>query len=117
MAKAPKGNPFESLAALRDQLRPSAPQVDARDFPDEPPPDGPARAVLRLLHREGAPQTAVEELGLDEGALEQWRLALQRGLAANVTREGATLVAQGDHRLKLPDLLLRRGVKRVVQAR
>jgi translation initiation factor 1 len=28
--------------------------------------------------------------------------------------EGARLVLRGDHRFKLPDLLLRRGVKRVV---
>jgi translation initiation factor 1 len=29
--------------------------------------------------------------------------------------EGDRLVLQGDHRFKLPDLLLRRGVRRVVQ--
>ncbi|MGQ0507188.1 MAG: translation initiation factor [Myxococcaceae bacterium] len=117
MPSKPKGNPFEALAALRDKLRPTTPQVSETDFPNEPPAGGPARATLCLLSVDGAEKTVIEELGLDPATLEEWRLVLQRGLATSVTSDGSVLIVDGDHRLRLPDLLLRRGVQRVVQAR
>jgi translation initiation factor 1 len=46
--------------------------------------------------------------------LQEWLQALQRGLACTGTVEAERLVLRGDHRFKLPDLLLRRGVQRVV---
>jgi translation initiation factor 1 len=61
----------------------------------------------------GAP--VAEELGLPAAELEAWLLALRRGLGCAGAVQGEALVLHGDHRFKLPDLLLRRGVKRVVQ--
>lgn len=110
-------SPFASLASLRDTLPSKTPQLRAEDFPAEPPPDGPARAVVKLARRErdGAEVTRVEELGLPPDALEAWCQALQRGLACRGSVEGEALVLEGDHRRGVPDLLLRRGVRRVSQ--
>lgn len=116
---APGGfnNPFAALAGLREALPSKTPQLRAEDFPAEPPPEGPARAVVRLARRErdGAEVTRVEELGLPREALESWCQALQRGLACRGTVEGEVLVLEGDQRRSVPELLLRRGVRRVVQ--
>jgi translation initiation factor 1 len=109
-------NPFARLEALRDALPSTKPQVRREDFPDEPPAQGPERAVVRLeAGRGGQEVTVVEGLGLPAEELQAWLQALQRGLACTGSVEGERLVLRGDHRFKLPDLLLRRGVKRVVQ--
>lgn len=110
-------SPFAALAGLREALPSKTPQLRAEDFPAEPPPDGPARAVVRLARRErdGAEVTRVEELGLSSEALQDWCQALQRGLACRATVEGDALVLEGDQRRNVPDLLLRRGVKRISQ--
>ncbi len=110
-------NPFASLANLREALPSKTPQLRAEDFPAEPPADGPARAVVRLARRErdGAEVTRVEELGLPPDALEAWCQALQRGLACRGAVDGDALVLEGDHRRGVPDLLLRKGVRRVSQ--
>jgi translation initiation factor 1 len=117
-AKAGFNSPFASLASLREALPSKTPQLRAEDFPAEPPPDGPARAVVRLARREkdGAEVTRVEELGLPPDALGAWAQALQRGLACRASVEADALVLEGDQRRAVPDLLLRRGVKRVSQA-
>lgn len=108
-------NPFARLEALRDALPSTKPQVSREDFPDEPPARGPERVVVRLeAGRGGQEVTVVEELGLPADELQAWLQALQRGLATTGSVEGERLVLRGDHRFKLPDLLLRRGVKRVV---
>jgi translation initiation factor 1 len=108
-------NPFARLEALRDALPSTKPQVRREDFPDTPPPGGPGRAVVRLeTGRAGQEVTMVEGLGLPAAELQAWLQALQRGLACTGTVEGERLVLQGDQRFKLPDLLLRRGVQRVV---
>jgi translation initiation factor 1 len=108
-------NPFARLEALRDDLPSTKPQVSREDFPDEPPAQGPERAVVRLeVGRGGQEVTVVEGLGLPAAELQTWLQALQRGLACTGSVEGERLVLRGDHRFKLPDLLLRRGVKRVV---
>ncbi|QRO00660.1 translation initiation factor [Archangium violaceum] len=108
-------NPFARLEGLRDTLPSTKPQVRREDFPEEPPPQGPERAVVRLEAGRGDKEvTVVEGLGLPGAELEAWLQALQRGLACRGSVEGERLVLQGDHRFTLPDLLLRRGVKRVV---
>jgi translation initiation factor 1 len=115
-AKGPfQNNPFARLEGLRDTLPSTKPQVRKEDFPDEPPPQGPERVVVRVeAGRGGEEVTVVEGLGLPEAGLREWLQALQRGLACTGSVEGERLVLRGDHRFKLPDLLLRRGVKRVV---
>ncbi|MFP2907046.1 hypothetical protein ACLESD_18765 [Pyxidicoccus sp. 3LFB2] len=45
-------SPFAALGSLREALPSKTPQLRAEDFPAEPPPDGPARAVVRLARRE-----------------------------------------------------------------
>jgi translation initiation factor 1 len=117
--RAPKAqgfnNPFARLEAMRESLPSTKPQVSREDFPDTPPPQGPERAVVRLeAGRGGQEVTVVEGLGLPSAELQAWLQALQRGLACTGAVEGERLVLRGDHRFKLPDLLLRRGVKRVV---
>jgi len=109
-------NPFARLEALRDTLPSTKPRLRQEDFPDTPPPGGPERAVVRLeTDRTGQEVTVVEGLGLSGAELQTWLQALQRGLACTGAVEGERLVLRGDHRFKLPDLLLRRGVRRVVQ--
>jgi translation initiation factor 1 len=108
-------NPFARLEGLRGTLPSTKPQVREEDFPSEPPPGGPERAVVRVeTGRSGMEVTVVEELGLPTAELQAWLQALQRGLACTGDVEGERLVLRGDHRFKLPDLLLRRGVRRVV---
>jgi translation initiation factor 1 len=108
-------NPFARLGELRDTLPSTKPQLRREDFPDAPPPGGPERAVVRLeTDRAGKEVTVVEGLGLPAAGLREWLQALQRGLACTGMVEGERLVLRGDHRFKLPDLLLRRGVQRVV---
>ena len=107
-------NPFARLGALRDTLPSQTPQVRPEDFPEQPPPGGPERALLRLETRREGEVTIVEGLGLPEAEVQGWLEALRRGLACAGTVEGERLVLRGDHRFKLPDLLLRRGVQRVV---
>lgn len=108
-------NKLRGLDTLRDSLPPAKPVLRAEEFPSTPPPNGPAEARVRLDDgaKDGA-ETVIESLGLTSDAdWEAWRTALQRGLAAVVERRGDSLVAKGDHRFTLPDLLLRRGVQRV----
>lgn len=114
-ASGPFHNPFASLGPLREELPPQSPRARPEDFPAEPPAKGPARAVVRLERkgRGGKEVTRVEGLGLPEAVLREWLAALKRALGAGGTVEEGALVLQGDHRLKLPDLLLRRGVRRV----
>jgi translation initiation factor 1 len=107
-------SPFASLKQVREALPPSQPRVRVEDFPLTPPPGGPERVVLRLEERKGGPVTVVEGLGLPADALQGWLEALQRGLACRGGVEGALLVLGGDQRRAAPDLLLRRGVRRVV---
>lgn len=108
-------NPFARLEGLRDALPSTKPQLRREDFPETPPPGGPERAVVRLeTDRGGKEVTVVEGLGLPAAELQAWLQALQRGLACTGAVEGERLVLRGDQRFKLPDLLLRRGVQRVV---
>ncbi|ATB32174.1 translation initiation factor [Melittangium boletus] len=108
-------HPFARLQGLRDTLPSSQPERRPEDFPDTPPPHGPERVTLRRENTRGGEEvTVVEGLGLSSPELQAWLQALQRGLACTGSVDGERLVLRGDHRFKLPDLLLRRGVKRVV---
>lgn len=115
MAKKPFNNPFEALAGRRDALPGTTPTLRPEDFPTTPPADGPELAVLRLESRGGGEVTVVAELGLQPAELRAWLEALQRGLACHGEVVDGALVLKGDHRRSAPDLLLRRGVKRVRQ--
>ena len=108
-------HPFARLEALRDSLPSKTPQVRPEDFPEHPPAQGPERAVLRLETRREGEVTVVEGLGLPAQEAQGWLEALRRGLGCAGTVEDERLVLRGDQRFKLPDLLLRRGVKRVAQ--
>ncbi len=115
MADKPFNNPFAALGALKDKLAPAEPQVRSDDFPEVPPTDGPALALIQVEARAGREVTIIDGLGLSPAAMEEWRLALQRGLGTRIELDRTRLVIEGDHRFKLPDLLLRRGVKRIQQ--
>ncbi|ADO71146.1 translation initiation factor [Stigmatella aurantiaca] len=108
-------NPFAALASQRAAVPGAQPQIRAEDFPLTPPTEGPAQAVLRLEQRGGQEVTLVEGLGLAPPEMQAWLEALQRGLGCYGEVAAATLVLKGDHRRTAPDLLLRRGVKRVRQ--
>lgn len=107
-------NPFAQLKDLRDTLPSRTAQVRPEDFPEQPPSGGPERAVLKLETRREGEVTVVEGLGLPAPEAQAWLEALRRGLGCAGTLEGERLVLRGDQRFKVPDLLLRRGVKRVV---
>jgi translation initiation factor 1 len=107
--------PFAGLRALRETLPSSQPERRVEDFPETPPPGGPERVTVRReTGRDGEELTVVEGLGLDASGLSTWLEALRRGLACRGSVDGTRLVLRGDHRFTLPDLLLRRGVRRVV---
>ena len=107
--------PFSALRPLREALPSQQPERRAEDFPETPPEGGPERVTLRReTGRDGEELTVVEGLGLGPPQLRTWLEALQRGLACRGSVEDTRLVLRGDHRFTLPDLLLRRGVRRVV---
>ena len=109
-----KGNPFEGLAGLRDQL-PAGPAPAARPDPAKPEPKGPARAVVRMERkgRGGKEATIVEQLGLSATELERWCADLKRALGCGGAVDGATIVLQGDLRKRIEPLLTARGVRKV----
>ena len=63
--------------------------------------------------RGGKEVTVIEHLGLQPVEREKWIKALKAGLGCGGLVEGDTLVLQGDHRKRLPALLIARGVKKV----
>jgi translation initiation factor 1 len=112
----PFHNPFGALKAIRDQL-PAAPAPLEPPAPAKKPTAAPtiARAVVRLERtgRGGKEVTVVEHLQLAPAQLEHWLKALKAALGCGGVVEGTALVLQGDHRNRLPDLLVARGVKKV----
>lgn len=116
----PFHNPF---AALRDlgsglpQQSESTPAPLAKTAP-EPPAKGVPRAVVRLERsgRGGKEVTVVEHLELKPAVRAEWLKGLKAALGCGGTVEGDTLVLQGDQRKRLPQLLSRRGVKRITVA-
>jgi translation initiation factor 1 len=110
-------NPFAALGPVRGS-------VPAPETPQPLPPSGApeaklsraiARAVIRLERtgRGGKEVTVVEQLGLSGSDLEKWLKELKSALGCGGVVEGPSLVLQGDHRKRLPDVLAKRGVKRV----
>jgi translation initiation factor 1 len=113
----PFNSPFASLAPLRGSL----PQVEPAEppaAPSKPRPSGMkpiARAVVRMERsgRGGKEVTVVEQLQLSSSEREKWLKDLKASLGCGGVVEGDTLVLQGDHRKRLPEILTGRGVKRV----
>lgn len=112
MSGTKKGNPFDELAKLRDQL-PSGPAPAAP--PPRPEPKGPARAVVRMERkgRGGKEATIVEQLALPPKELEAWCQDLKRSLGCGGAVDGTTIVLQGDLRKRIEPLLLAKGVRKV----
>lgn len=108
--KKPFHNPFEALRARRDQL-PEGPPPRL-----DPPPKGPARAVVRMERkgRGGKEVTVVDQLELGAKDLEEWLKALKNALGCGGAMEGNLLVLQGDQRKRLPAILAARGVRKVI---
>lgn len=109
--KPPFNNPFAALRDRRSELHPGP------AAPEQEPPRGPARAVVRLERkgRGGKEVTLVEQLELPDKELEAWLKALKGSLGCGGAVEGASLVLQGDQRKRLPSLLEARGVRRVIR--
>ena len=74
-----------------------------------------ARAVVRIERsgRGGKDVTVVEHLDLSPADCDVWLKALKASLGCGGVVENAALVLQGDHRKRLPALLVARGVKKV----
>jgi translation initiation factor 1 len=113
-------NPFASLGGLKDKLPPAAPTAPPQKAaPAAPLPPGTrviARAVVRMERsgRGGKEVTVVEQLGLNSSERGKWLKDLKASLGCGGVVEGDSLVLQGDHRKRLPDILTKRGVKRVI---
>lgn len=106
--KRPFNNPFAALQGIKGQL------------PDRPRPEkeakGPAKAVVRMerVGRGGKEVTVIEQLDLPVNQRDEWLKALKNSLGCGGTIEGTSLVLQGDQRERVPKLLEKRGVRKVV---
>ena len=107
--KKPFNNPFGALEGMKGSL----PQQPAKP---EKEPKGPARAVVRMerVGRGGKEVTVIEQLDLPVSQREDWLKALKNDLGCGGNIEGTALVLQGDQRGRVPKLLEKRGVKRVI---
>ena len=76
---------------------------------------GPARAVVsrEKSGRGGKEVTRVAKLELRSAELERWCKELKQALGCGGTVEGEDLIFQGDQRLRLPELLTQRGVRKI----
>ena len=114
----PFNSPFAALAPLRGSLPPAKP-AEPSPAPEKPLPPGVKtilRAVVRMERtgRGGKEVTVVDQLPLSASQREKWLKELKASLGCGGVVEGDTLILQGDHRKRLPDILTRRGVKRVI---
>jgi translation initiation factor 1 len=107
--KKPFNNPFGGLQGLKDQLPAGAPRVEKEK-------KGPAKAVVRMerVGRAGKEVTVIEQLDLPVKERDEWLKALKNALGCGGTIEGTSLVLQGDQRERVPKLLEKRGVRKVV---
>ena len=87
--------------------------VEAPNLP--PGTRGAPRAVVRMERsgRGGKEVTVIEQLDLGPLDREKWLKQLKAALGCGGVVEGNNLVLQGDQRKRLPDILSKRGVKRV----
>jgi translation initiation factor 1 len=114
----PFNSPFAALAPLRGSL-PEAKPVETPPAAAKPLPAGVKaipRAVVRMERtgRGGKEVTVVDQLTLTAAEREKWLKELKASLGCGGVIDGDTLVLQGDHRKRLPEILTRRGVKRVI---
>jgi translation initiation factor 1 len=112
-------NPFDALKALRATMpdAPAEPSIAPAPAAASAPTARPVpRAVVRMERagRGGKEVTVVDHLALPARDLDTWLKALKGQLGCGGVIEGERLVLQGDHRKRLPALLERRGVKKVV---
>ncbi len=108
--KKPFNNPFGALGSLKDSLpQGRSPAERAKD-------KGPAKAVVRMerVGRGGKEVTVIEQLDLPVSQRDEWLKALKTSLGCGGTIEGTSLVLQGDQRERVPALLEKRGVRKVV---
>jgi len=121
MADQPRfNNPFASLGPLKERL-PAAPEQAVPATPTPPPGTSKtgktyARAVVRMERsgRGGKEVTVVEQLDLAAAEREEWLKELKASLGCGGVVEGDSLMLQGDHRKRLPKILMSRGVKKVI---
>lgn len=117
-----KNNPFASLGRhlgippAEEAAEPARTSAPANQDAGAPVHRGPARAVVRMERagRGGKEATVVEQLGLPSAELEVWLKALKAAMGCGGSVEGDSLMLQGDHRKRLPDVLKARGVRKVV---
>ena len=109
----PFNTPFASLGPVRG----TPPEPKAAEPPDSTLSASRTfpRAVVRMERsgRGGKEVTVVDHLDLSPADREKWLKALKAALGCGGVIEGAMLVLQGDHRARLPEILTKRGVKRV----
>ncbi|MGQ0506439.1 MAG: translation initiation factor [Myxococcaceae bacterium] len=107
---APFNNPFGSLS-LGPLPSGPPPAVAAASQPK-----GPACAVVRMERkgRGGKEVTVVEQLKLSLVQRQTWLKELKNSLGCGGVLEGDDLVLQGDHRDRVKELLIAKGVKRVI---
>jgi translation initiation factor 1 len=108
--KKPFNNPFAGLQGMKESLPPgrTAKELEAKK--------GPAKAVVRMerVGRGGKEVTVIEQLDLPVNQREEWLKALKSSLGCGGAIEGTSLVLQGDQRERVPKLLEKRGVRKVV---
>jgi translation initiation factor 1 len=118
----PFHNPFGALAHLRGDA-PATPWPEAKASGLRETAAHPvagvrpiARAVVRIERagRGGKEVTVVEHLDLSAQLLEKMLKDLKSSLGCGGVVENGAIVLQGDHRKRLPDILEKRGVKKVV---
>ena len=115
----PFHNPFGALAGLRGRQpasRAAGPKPAARGRRLHPETKTYPRAVVRMERsgRGGKEVTVVEQLAMSPAEREAWLKALKAALGCGGTVEGDAFMLQGDHRKRLPALLVSRGVKKVI---
>ena len=105
----PFNNPFAALQDMKEKL----PEASTRPAKEQ---KGPAKAVVRMerVGRGGKEVTVIEQLELPVKARDEWLKALKNALGCGGTIEGTALVLQGDQRERVPKLLEKRGVRKVV---
>lgn len=110
--KKPFHNPFAALEGLKSSLPEGKPPAAAPAAPAK----GPARAVVRMerVGRGGKEVTVIAQLELSLKEREKWLKALKAALGCGGSLEGDDLVLQGDHRERLPALLEKKGVRKVI---
>lgn len=119
-SEKPFHNPFGALARLRPDIKPE-PLKETATQPAPVPAAAPARAtvvaraVVRLERkgRGGKDVTVIEQIGLNPTFMQRWLKELKASLGCGGVVEDHTIVLQGDHRKRLPDLLTKMGVRKV----